>query len=332
MRQIQRDLNVGDSARQGKILDVIFDGVEVVETKSGIQCGIEYHTPVGGIRTVRQFTGEAQGQGLPATTVEYLLKEPKDFKVWEWIVEHARYEPKYEEFNLYDAQVGEMGLPVVEVGRVPFNDFLFNLAGYEQAFYLLNDYPQEVEHLLEVMVEAQRLKLWPVISCSPAKLVVHGVHLASQLTPPPLFRKYILPFYQELIPLLHDHGKYVAMHADNDTSLILDLIERSGWDMVECFVTAPMVPVTLRQARETWGSRMIIWGGIPSSMLSPSVSESDFRSYVGEVLRTIAPGDAFILGVADNVMPDSMIERVEWISEFLEKNGRYPIENNKVRC
>jgi hypothetical protein len=330
LRQVQRDLKVGDSARQGKIFDVVYDGVEVIETKYGDSSSVEYHTPVGSVRTVRQSAGEGHSQGLPATTVEYLLKEPKDFKVWEWIAERARYEPRYEEYLSYDAQVGETGLPVVEVGRVPFNDFLFNLAGYEQAYYLLNDYPKEVEHLLCVMVEAQRSNLWPVIFNSPAELVVHGVHLSSQLTPPPLFRKYILPFYQEMIPLMHDQRKCVAMHADNDTSLILELIESSGWDMVECFVTAPMVPVTLKQAREAWGNRVIIWGGIPSTMLSPSVEESDFRRYVSEVLRTVAPGDAFVLGVADNVMPDSIIERIVWISEFLEKMGRFPIEQAKL--
>jgi hypothetical protein len=40
---------------------------------------------------------------------------------------------------------------------------------------------------------------------------------------------------------------------------------------------------------------------------------------------TIAPGDAFILGVADNVMAEARIERVERVSEMVAKIGRYPI-------
>jgi hypothetical protein len=44
------------------------------------------------------------------------------------------------------------------------------------------------------------------------------------------------------------------------------------------------------------------------------------------VFRTIAPGDAFILGVADNVMPTSIIERVERISELVEQHGAYPVQ------
>ena len=95
--------------------------------------------------------------------------------------------------------------------------------------------------------------------------------------------------------------------------------------MVECFVTAPMVPLTLRDARQRLGTRVAIWGGIPSSLLSPSASENDFRRYVQELLDIIAPGDAFILGVADNVMPDSLIDRVAWVSEIIERRGSYPV-------
>jgi len=102
-------------------------------------------------------------------------------------------------------------------------------------------------------------------------------------------------------------------------------IERAGWDMVECFVTAPMVPLTLAEARAAWGNRVIIWGGLPSLLLAPSVPEDEFRAYMRELLRVIAPGDAFILGIADNAMPDSLIDRVAWVSELLAKQGGYPL-------
>ena len=38
--------------------------------------------------------------------------------------------------------------------------------------------------------------------------------------------------------------------------------------------------------------------------------------------------DAFVLGVADNVMPDSVIDRVAWASEIVQKRGRYPIQTS----
>jgi hypothetical protein len=179
--------------------------------------------------------------------------------------------------------------------------------------------------LVGAMADVERERLWPLLAASPARLILHGVHHSSAFTPPPVFRRYILSYYEQLMPMLHSAGKSVALHADNDTSLIVELIERAGWDMVECFVTAPMVPLTLERARAVWGKRVIIWGGIPSSLLAPHVPEDTFRSYVERLFETVAPGDAFILGVADNVMPDSVIERIAWTSEAVERRGRYPI-------
>ena len=105
----------------------------------------------------------------------------------------------------------------------------------------------------------------------------------------------------------------------------MDHLSDSGYDMQECFVTAPMVPLTLKQAREKWDTSMIIWGGVPSVILEESVSDAQFEAYMEDLFRTIAPGDAFILGIADNVMPTSLISRIRRISELVEQHGNYPI-------
>ena len=325
LRQVERALGLGTPAREGIIFTVRYEGVDVVVSEERGKRITEYHTPVGTVRNVMGYSQDLAAQGLPGRMEEDLLKGPADYRVWEWVVEHTHWEPAYDDYLAYDADIGEDGLPMVAVGDVPIHEFALKLAGYNTAFFQLADHTREVEHLLAVMIEVERERLWPVIWDSPARLLLHGVHLSSQFTPPPLFERYILPYYEEFMPLAHEHGKSVAMHADNDTSLILDLIERARWDMVECFVTAPMVPVTLKQARDAWGDRVIIWGGLPSTLLSPSVPEEDFREYMHRLLATIAPGDAFILGVADNVMPDSLIERVAWVTELIEERGWYPI-------
>ena len=95
--------------------------------------------------------------------------------------------------------------------------------------------------------------------------------------------------------------------------------------MVECFTTAPLVPCTLQAARDTWGDNMIIWGGIPSILLEDSVSEEDFENYMVELFDIIAPGDAFILGVADNVTAQAILSRVERVSELVQEHGKYPV-------
>jgi hypothetical protein len=325
LRELERTLGVGTPARDGHLYSIRYDDVELCQHTEGGKQVTEYHTPVGTVRTVVHHAAELEAQGLPGRVEEYPLKGPADYRVWEWVVQHMRWLPAYEDYAAYDAETGQDGLPMVAVGDIPIHEFLLDLAGYDHAFYQLADYPREIEHLLSVMTEVQRERLWPVILESPARLLLHGVHLSTQFTPPRVFRRHILPYYQEFMPLAHQRGKAVAMHADNDTSQIMELIERAGWDMVECFVTSPMVPATLRRAREVWGTRVIIWGGLPSLLFSPSVPEAEFRAYVDDVLATVAPGEAFILGVADNVMPDSLIERVQYVSQVIAERGAFPL-------
>ena len=76
---------------------------------------------------------------------------------------------------------------------------------------------------------------------------------------------------------------------------------------------------------ETWGTKVIIWGGIPSVLLCDPVTDAQFEDYMHDLFRTIAPGDAFILGVADNVMAEGILERVKRVTEWVEEYGRYPI-------
>jgi uroporphyrinogen-III decarboxylase len=258
--------------------------------------------------------------------VEHVIKGPGDYAVVEYLMEHTEYLPTYDEYLAYEEQeVGDDGYPLLHAGDCPFHDWLQKWAGYGRAYFDLHDYPDKVEHLLDVMTQVHKERVWPLVAQSPARLILHGLHLSSVMTPPPMFERYILPYYQEFSALLHEHNQRLCFHADADTSLILDLIKRAGFDMGETFVTAPMVPCTLRQAREAWGSDVIIWGGVPSVILEDPVTDEEFTAYMEDLFATIAPGDAFILGVADNVMPAAKIERLVRITEMVEKWGKYPI-------
>lgn len=325
LRAIERGLGVVSPARQGRVFTTVYDGVEVRERSENGRRITEYRTPVGSARSVVRAPSRADQAAMASVAEEHVLKGPDDYRVWEYVTEATRWEPCFDDYLSYDRQIGDDGLPFVGVGDVPFHNFLQKLAGYENAFYHLADEPERVEHLLELTTRVERQRLWPLIAASPARFLMHGVHLSSQITPPPLFERYILPYYGELMPLLHRAGKSVAMHADADLSLLMPLVERAGWDALECFVTAPMVPLTFERAREFFGNRMILWGGVPSVLLSSWYSEEEFRAAVRRVLRAAAPGDAFILGIADNVMPDSLIERVEWMSRLVESEGGYPL-------
>jgi uroporphyrinogen-III decarboxylase len=282
-------------------------------------------TPVGTVsKRVRQTETMAQA-GIQGLEIEHLIKGPEDYPVVEAIVERTEIVPTYDEYLAYEAEVGEETVPLVCLPADPMYQILQDWIGYEQAFYHLQDYPNRVHHLLDVLT-AHAHAMQRVVLDSPARMFLHGEHFNSMLTPPPLFERYMMPYFQAFADRIHAAGKTLACHADADVSLLLDQIKDSGFDMVECFVTAPMVPLTLEDARAAFGNDVIIWGGLPSTLLCDPVTDEAFETYMMDLFRIIAPGDAFILGVADNIMPETKLDRLRRVREMIDTYGRYPIE------
>lgn len=325
LREVEGALGLGTPAREGRVFREVLEGVEVVFREAGGDLIQEFRTPVGTVASRVRRSEELDRVGIQGMEIEHVIKGPEDYRVVEYMIAHTRYEPCYDEYLRYEAEIGEDGVPLVAAGDCPFHHFLQKLAGYQTGYYHLHDHPDQVNHLLGLMQERDR-EVWDLVAKSPARLILHGLHFDSAMTPPPMFRAHITPYYLELSDLLHRHGKTLCMHADADSRLILQNIRESGFDMAETFTTDPMVACTLEEARGTWGDEVIIWGGVPSVMLEPTVSEGEFEAYMRRVFRVIAPGDAFILGVADNVMPAAMVERIERITAMVKAWGRYPIK------
>ena len=325
--EVGRALRTGNPARDGKIFNVRYEGLEVRQERAPGVARQRFITPHGEVTFGRILSETVSGttdQGLP---LEHPIHSVEDYKVLEYIAEHTYYDPCHNDYLAYEAAVGDEGYPMVSCGDVPFHYFLLHLAGYNQAYFEMVDHAEEFEHLIALMEQVDRERLWPVVADSPARLILHGVHFDSQMTPPHMFRKYMTPYYQDFSALLHARGKSLVWHADDDSKDILAEVKDAGFDMSECFCTAPMVEVTLEEARAAWKSDVAIFGGVPSIILEPTFPDAEFEEYMRGVFRTIAPGDAFILGVADNVMPTSLIERVERISDLVERQGAYPVQS-----
>ena len=326
LREVERAVFGGTAARDAIIYRIEIDDVEIrTHQVSAMETLTEYVTPVGTVTTRFRSTDHLRRQGIQDAEVGFMLKRREDYPVVEHIIEHTRYTPTFEEYEAYERDVGEEGYPMVNCGDCPMHHWMRALVGYDQAYFHLNDYPSEVERLVGVLTDHYKQTVWKQMLDSPARLLMHGHHLSSQMTPPPIFEQHILPYYEELSPKLRERGKVLALHGDNDTRHILSHIERAGFGMVECFATEPLVQTTLAEARTAWGDRVIIWGGVPSVILEDPFSDEQFEAYIDDLFRTVAPGRAFILGIADNAMPGSKIERIKRITEIVQQRGTVPI-------
>lgn len=259
-------------------------------------------------------TQEMKRQGMMGHITEYPLKEEADYDLLLAHMEQACLDIDLDGFDEYDRATGEKGLPLLIAGHSPANLIMLQLAGYENFYYHLADFPQKVTDLISRIETVYRRDLWPVLGKSPARLIMHGCHFSSQTTPPPVFEKFFLSYFQEFNALMHRQGKKVLWHADAEMSALLDHVVQAGFDGADCLATRPLVKTDLRDYFQAWQGRIICWGGLPSIIFDPSFPEDDFISYVEDIKKLTQNRSDFIFGASDHVMPGAPWRRLKLLA------------------
>ena len=326
---ITRDLRMGIKGNRGPLYRSELHDVEVRVRTKGNETLTEYETPVGTVSTRFRITPDLEQQGVRGLELGHMIEGHEDYGPVLFIVEHTKLTPTPEEFLAYEESIGEDGVAMAESHDCPIHRIMREFTGYQNFYYQLYDHPNEIEELLEVLTEQGERILQFAIE-SPAQIIRHDGNYDTQITPPPIYEKYFLPWFQHFTGELHAAGKSVCTHTDGHNDGLMALILESGFDIAEAFTSPPMTNIGVAQARALWGDRITIWGGIAATMMSLSVPEDAFEAHVCQVLREAVPGDHFILGTGDNVPTDSSLERIQRVTELVEELGGYPLERAKL--
>jgi len=320
LRQTEAFLGMAHSARAGVVHRLVYDGVEEITIQRGPDTIRTFRTPIGETSATYSYSAEAHKLGVRQILTEHYIKTERDYEVMQYVAEHMRFEADYERYLAYDTEVGEDGYPLVVLGPSPVDLMMIIWLGYEKFYLDLADFPQRIENLLAAL-EAGYRKLWDVVASSPARYVMHGVHFSGQMTPPPIFKRYFLPYFRAFNERMHRAGIKVAFHADADLTGLLELVAECGFDVADTLATAPLVSLTFDEARRVWKDRVVIWGGVPSTILEESYPRADFCRYIEELHAKTVGRPGFIMAVSDNIMPGASFDRLLWIRDFLHRSG-----------
>jgi hypothetical protein len=319
---IRRKLGAGHAARDGTVYKKVCEGFEIKEKFIGNELHRHLITPIGAVTEILVRDPDfPEGDYLHK---EHFIKQVEDYKVMEYVEQHTHYEPDYPSYVKYDEEIGDEGLPICHTGDVPMNTIIREYIGYDNGFLELLDHEDEIESLNETMLK-KISEMQQVVLESPGILFLHGLHFDTQMTSPPYFKKYLVPYFQDFCPRLKQRGKWLATHNDADSTLLLELMKEAQIPMVDCLATSPLVKCTLESVLQAWGDSIVIWGGIPSTLLCrETAGEDELEEYMNYFLSLYNQG-RIIAGVSDNVMPETDIERLERVSEILslEKSATY---------
>jgi hypothetical protein len=282
----------------------------------------EYVTPLGSVRTVEIFTPESEGGS--SIESEHPFKSERDYPVLEYIFQNTEVTPDYEPYYAQERALGDDGLALASIGGYcPVHELMRVVMGYDRFFYELADNPGKVEGLLRTMEELE-MKKARIMADSPAVTVQVAGNWTDSIHVP-VFRKYMVPWFQRIGEVLHARGKLMQVHIDGEMKRLIPMFLETGIDVTEAFTPKPMTSVTPREIREAWGDRVTIWGGLPSVIFEPTYTDEEFDEFVLNLFRDIKPGYRFIVGMGDNVPATAVFHRVKRVVELIGEHGRLPI-------
>jgi uroporphyrinogen-III decarboxylase len=294
------------------------DGVDRRVTRRGSETIVEYHTPVGSIRTATVYTEEMLdgGASTPWTT-EHAIREPRDFETVGYIFSRMKVKPRYEGYLKRREEVGERGIVVAYLGGAacPVHHIMKELMPVEQFFFAAHDCPEAIEKLAAQM-EPFYEQMKQAAADSPAEVVLLGANYDDSITYPPFFRKHILPALKDYAETLHRKGMYLMTHTDGENRKLMPMYLEAGFDVADSVCPHPMTSLRLEDILEAFRDRIAIWGGVPAILLcESSASEADFRAFIDGVAERYGSASRFILGVSDMVTADAEWDRMQYITE-----------------
>ncbi|MBT3319931.1 MAG: hypothetical protein HN948_03195 [Clostridia bacterium] len=298
---------------------VVFHNVEVAAEQTAKGLLVTYTTPFGKVSNITRLDDEMKAQGITAAAVvAHTIDSVDDYKAVQYIFENAQVVPDYERFNRFQSKVGDRGIAVC-LGNLRESGVRFmnmELMKYEQAVFDMFDHPQEFASL-RATLDTFLDNLYDVAINSPADVINVGAHFDATLTPPPFFKKYVLPRLKTYSDAIHSKGKFMASHTDSENRGLLQSYIDSGMDIADSVCTKPLTSQNYNDIRSVTGNNLTLYGVVPSiAMLENSVSDYEFDGFIDDLLADIQDDGArnIILSIADTTPPDAKFERVQRIA------------------
>jgi len=140
------------------------------------------------------------------------------------------------------------------------------------------------------------------------------------LISPQLMRRYVLPWYGEIVKVAHKHGKPYILHSCGNLKVLMrDIIDYVNIDGKHSYEDVIM-PVT--EAKRTCGDRIAIVGGVDVDKLA-RCPLGEFVQCVKNILRQCCPGGGYALGSGNSITNYTRVENHLAMLELGVRYGRY---------
>ncbi|OIO02682.1 hypothetical protein COY52_05130 [Candidatus Desantisbacteria bacterium CG_4_10_14_0_8_um_filter_48_22] len=219
-----------------------------------------------------------------------------------------------------DKWAGSDGLPLVSVGRTPYQQLWIEWTGLESLCMHLSDFPDVVQECVD-MLAGQLRQVFGIVRAAAEKVPLPFVDIIDNITAPAIgprfFDKYCVPLYRELASMLSESKTLVVAHLDGNLKPLKDGIAGSGIGGIDSFTPVPVGDTTAAEALQMW-PRMKLLLNFPSSVHLSKPAE--VYAHAMKILEEAGHSGSLQIQISENVPADcwrtSIPEIVRAIKDF----------------
>jgi hypothetical protein len=271
--------------------------------------------PEGELVTI--FQNVWQGEKLVnRRIVKFPVTTGQDLKVVTAVVQRYRYRSDLQAFQKAAATVGNRAEPTLFANSDGYTELVKFWSGLEMACYLLVDHPKEMDAYIEACNHADDRQFDALFEL-PCRIFNLGDHTTNEFTPPPIIEKYCLARWQRITKRATEHNRFIHSHWDGNARHILRYLRASGLHGVEALTPEPMGDMSLEMIKDAVGDDLVVLDLVPAIFFLPNYPMNDMLEFTRKVIDMFAP--RLVLGVSDEISQIGEIERIEAISELVDK-------------
>jgi hypothetical protein len=271
------------------------------------------HTPRGSLWEERLFDPVL---GSSASRRHY-VQERDDYLIVKAYFEDMVISEDLDHFLRDERELGDDGIPHTSMMRSPYQQLWIQWVSLEELCIHMMDYPDLLDDVMSVIGRRLR-EIFEIVRKAPIPYIVFPDNITAPTIGERYFRRYTMPYYQELAEMLSDRDMPIYVHMDGDLKPLWTAIGESGVRGLDSMSPPPDNDTSAGDAVTQW-PEMRVGLNFPSSihLASPEV----IRETADRILAEAGHTGRIQIQISENVPPGVWRKSYPIIAEAIREFG-----------
>ena len=198
--------------------------------------------------------------------------------------------------------------------------------GFQHFAEAVVENPDFVQRMFDKIAAIQLDVLDRILEYDEVGAVIHADDLGyseALMISPRHLRRFLFPWYRELVERIHAKGKLAIFHSDGKIDAVMPDIIACGFDAVHPFEPKAMDIVEMKRL---YGDRICLMGNIDLGYTLTRGTPDEVIAECRERLRVLAPGGGYCLASSNSIPEYVPYDNFLALLDTVYRYGRYPIE------